>query len=538
MLSLSGKQWQLRNVTQCTSGDQVVDLLRSLRNLQAEGEHTDLHLSTDAIKAAERIWQAIETKEQVYIFGDYDCDGVTSLAQLLRFFLRHGVSPIAHAPHRVNEGYGLQMTTVQKILQSNATLLITVDTGISSAAEVEHLQGSGVDVIVTDHHHVPQQIPPAFAVLHPEYSLQQTEWKPAGAGVVYNLLLALEKQQNWHGKAYDQMLAMIGTVGDIVPLTYANRTLVQQGLHALRTLPMSPLHHLCSALELDPAQVTSTDVAFRIVPHINAAGRLSDPTIALKVLMGEVEYIEQLLQLNTERKQAVEEALKAVEQHQSSPEALPHLVAYSSAELHHGILGLLAGKMTEHMGIPSIIATNNADGTMSASLRSPASYNIVEGLTRNAQYLERFGGHSQAAGCTFKTSNAQALFKALHQDILQTVDVGELVPTITADAEIEPNIITIDWIRALQTLEPYGCQNEQPIFVLKNVQLQNQRWIGAKEQHIQAMIGSTRVIGFSAQYVKNHEADVLDIVVKPRLTNWQGKEYAELQLMDARLAGG
>lgn len=512
---------------------QLCEHLRSLRHLDTKSTSSMFIESTTMKKATERVWQAIHHKEVVYIFGDYDCDGITSMAQMLRFFLRHGISPIAYVPHRIRDGYGLQAKHIDGILQSKASLVITVDTGISSKAEVELLQNSGVDVIITDHHHVPEEIPSVYAIIHPEVIVQDTTWKPAGAGVVYNFVLALEKNKNWHNKSYDTILAMIGTVGDIVPLIDANRELVINGLKALNETNNTPIHLLLERTNRSGI-ITSTDVAFGIVPYINAAGRLDEPTIALRAILGQLEYIDTIIQLNTQRKRLVESALEEALLHFDNEHTTPYLAWYADTHLHHGVLGLIASKLTESYGIPSIVATHNNDGTMSASLRSTRHYNIVGALERIQPLLKRFGGHSQAAGMTYETEKFTHIISALHKDILANSDTQKFGPELSIDTVVHFDAISLETAKVLHALEPFGCANEAPVFLVKNCPLPELRWVGANKQHAQCSIGDKKFIAFDAEYLAGHVGKHLDVVVSLDAKEWQGQEQLEAKILDAR----
>lgn len=534
MRSLRGNIWHTANTTVHTRAEDLCAHLMTTRSLDAKSSSIQFINSAAMQKATERVWKAIAAKETVYIFGDYDCDGITSIAQLLRFFLRHGISPIAYVPHRIRDGYGLQSKHIAGIIESKATLVITVDTGISSAQEVEILQNNGIDVIVTDHHHVPAQIPSAFAIIHPGVVLPESQWKPAGAGVVYNFILALEKNKNWPDKSYDTILAMIGTVGDIVPLIEANRELVIAGLQALHETNNTPVHALLEATNRT-GNITSTDIAFGVVPYINAAGRLDEPTIALRALLGQQEHIATIIDLNTQRKKLVESALEEALIHFDAQTSTPYLAWYSDAHLHHGVLGLIASKLTESYGIPSIIATHNTDGTMSASLRSTRQYNIVEGLERIQPLLKRYGGHSQAAGMTCDSVQFSNIISALHTDIVQHSDTTKLAPELYIDTIVHPTMISLDTAEKLRTLEPYGCANESPVFMVKNCVLPELRWVGTSKQHAQCIIHNQKCIAFDAEYLAPHVGKHIDIAFSVHCKEWQGNIQLEAKILDAQL---
>ena len=369
-------------------------------------------------KAIERIRQAIIQKERVGIFGDYDCDGVTAALILTRFFQRKGLEPVVILPHRIRDGYGLNASIVQQFKEQNVSVLITVDTGIGSTKEIEQAKQIGIDTIVTDHHYVPKELPDAIAIVHPALS-HLDEPHPSGAGTVLQLVRGLEEIE-WKDSNTDIALAMIGTVADLVELKGENRLLTVLGLKALNQLHTGPLADLAMQVRYGNAPLTSGDIAFRIAPRINAAGRMADAMLAFEALLHGGAALEQIDALNVQRKQDTSDLYAALLH--VVPTDTP-LLASASKEYPHGIIGLLAGKLTEQFGRPSIVAA--IDGNIcTASLRSTPMYHITEGLKRYESLLIHYGGHAQAAGCTFYKKNWNALTTSLQQDIDAQVAPG------------------------------------------------------------------------------------------------------------------
>lgn len=531
-LSLTGKRWYFsRTALKQRSVHELIALLCREREINPREQRalTPTSVFPDITRAVERIQGAIAKGERVGIFGDYDCDGVTAVAQLVRFFRRHGVEPSVRLPHRMRDGYGLSASIVDDIRTAKTQLLITADTGISSIKEITTLQEQGIDVIVTDHHHLQAELPPAHALVHPALAPGHPLPHPSGAGVVFALLRALE-QQEWEEMAVDRALAMIGTVADLVELKGDNRTLVQQGLAALTQIKDGPLALLSEQVQSNQQPLTSTDIAFRIAPRINAAGRMADPLIALEALLEGGEALTELHKLNTERQDQVQELMKGVLD-TIDPSDVPPLLCIASMEYPPGVIGLIAGRLTEMFGRPSLVA-NITGETCTASLRSPSVYHITEGLTKCSDLLQSFGGHAQAAGCTFRMSALEELQTRLNEDICAQVDASLLLPTIIIDAEISPSDVTLDFCSRLSLLEPYGQGNPEPRFLIKNVIIQQPRLIGKEKTHLQGRIVGIKMIGFNLGDLYQQTSESLDIVCRIGIDTWQGMKRPQIFIED------
>lgn len=532
------KQWQIINEQECATQQELMRVLLSARDqsIQTEESIALPEIFTDMPLAVKRIWQAITQKEVIYIYGDYDCDGVTGTAQLVRYFLRKGIGPIVKLPHRVKDGYGLQVKSIQEIIDSKATLLITVDTGITAVQEVQALQAANIDVIITDHHEPPDDLPNAVAIIHPARIQYDSPFAPAGAGVVHFLIRALEQDAQWPERAYDELLMMIGTVGDLVPLTGMNRSLVQLGLRRFTELPTSPIHLLLTEMKKQLSTINSETVAFTIVPPINAAGRLADATIALQAVLGNTEQLQLLVQLNDHRKEHTKDLSEAIivsaesEQTKASP-----LVAVKDSAYHHGIIGLLAGKVTEYTGKPSIVATAE-NGVCTASLRSTVQYNIMSGLHACKHLLLRYGGHAQAAGCSFNESDWPALQTTLAAHVATTIAVTDLKPVIEVHATIAPAILTMSTLNTLAALQPYGIGNPEPRLLVRGIQLADVRTVGSEHTHLQCSVHGVKAIGFNFGLYKDMCNSPVDVICTLQTNTWQGKTTLQLQLVDIRPA--
>ncbi|MCF7845007.1 MAG: single-stranded-DNA-specific exonuclease RecJ [Kiritimatiellales bacterium] len=535
-LSLTGRTWIVRDSTKAVDvalhPDQLLLMLCAARGIDPRNDKQNIVSSsvfTDINKATERIWLAIKNKETVGIFGDYDCDGITSTAQLIRFFRRHNIEPIVRLPHRGKDGYGLKQHIIDEFIEKKTQLLITVDTGVGSVQEVRNAQRQGMDVIITDHHQPHHNLPPAVAIIHPQLSPDYPLPHPSGAGVVYQLINALEGGE-WEDKHIDTALAMIGTIADVMELRGQNRLLVIQGLDAIKNLKDEPLASLISQAGINKDFITSTDIAFRIAPRINAAGRMTDPLIGLRALLEGGEALITLELLNEQRQKLTENLFKeALEEIESSPEQ--PFICIAREDFPEGIVGLLAGRLTEMFGKPSLVGRIKEDNCTS-SLRSIPKYNITEGLDRCSDLLQYFGGHAQAAGCTFSTDLLDELRDRLSADVQKHTKAEDLLPTIEIDSELRPSDITLKLCEGLTYLEPFGKGNPEPLFIIKNVQIDYQRCVGTDGAHLQGNIAGNKMIGFRLGHLQEQLTGPVDIVCKLGIDTWNGNMRPQLFVED------
>ena len=448
------------------------------------------------------------------------------------------MQPCIRLPHRIKEGYGLKKHMVDELAAAGVTLLLTVDTGVTAGPEIAYAKEKKIDVIVLDHHHLPETLPTAYAVLHPSVVTSPMIPAPCGAGVAWSVVRGLEmaclpdRQGDWNESAVDMALAAIGTVADVVPLKGGNRTLVHQGLAALQTLPAGTLKLLCLQAGLE-VPYRARDVAFRIAPRINAAGRMADPAIALQALLGDGHALLQLEELNRARQESVagyiEELLPRAEK-LTTP-----FLCFADERFSPGICGLLAGKLTERFGKPSLVACVEGE-TCVASLRSIPSYHVMEGLLRTSKHLTGFGGHAMAAGCSFLHKNFEALAMMLQEDLHQRVAPALLTPSLRADMVIAPEHLTMELRGQLECLEPYGEGNPEPRFVLPGIRLQDVRTVGKTFAHLQGSAKGHKIIGFGLGDLLSHLNEPVDLLCRMGIDTWQGARRLQLFVDDIRIA--
>jgi single-stranded-DNA-specific exonuclease len=521
-VSLTGKRWLLPE----ESGQGIESVIRNLAESRQLSVPAVMPTFPDMQRTTDRIFTAISRGEQIAIFGDYDCDGITATALLVRFFQRKGVHPIIRLPHRIHDGYGLSSDIIDEFVQAEVTLLITVDNGISALTEIAHAAKNNIDVIVTDHHAVGTETPNAYAILHPEIA-QAPKPYPSGAGVAYMLVHALEEGE-WQQQPEDCVLAMCGTVADLVELRGYNRLLVSQGLAALENIASGPLALLRDSTEAR----TSTDIAFRVAPRINAAGRMGDPSLALEALLTGGNALSELDELNSKRQLQMREIYEqaAMKVDLSSP-----LLFAADKSYPHGMIGLVAGKLTETSGRPSCVVVIQGE-ECTASLRSTPNYSVVEGLGRCKDLLTRFGGHAQAAGCNFPLAALEKVYSRLAKDIEERTSSEDLQPFLEIDAILSPEHISLTLCEALSTLEPFGSGNREPRFLLSGVKLQDARTVGADGTHMQCLVAGKKAIGFGLGSLIEQSGKTMDIVCRVQQNHWNGYTQPQVVIEDMRIA--
>lgn len=529
MLSFTEKRWIVPE-KKCNPQTVVTDIA-STRDLH-EGELFDPSSLHDIGKAVERIRRAIERKECIGIFGDYDCDGVTAVAGLVRFFRRCDSDLRVRLPHRVHDGYGLKQRHIEEFSTADISLLIATDTGITAHGPVDAARAHGMDVIIIDHHEIREELPRATAIIHPHLATPRLSPAPCAAGLVSLLLAALESNTRPE-QAEDRAIAAIGTVADLVELRSGNRTIVQDGLRAIAALPNGPLRSLIECSRSSDTVIGSRDIAFRIAPRLNAAGRMDDPMIALNALIDGGAAISVLDELNTSRQSLVEELFAHLLTTLPERERLPPLISIADEKFPPGIIGLLAGKLTERFSRPSMVASV-VGPVCTASLRSVPAVHITKLLTRSAHLLTSFGGHAQAAGCTFPRAHFEELTTALQADIACNVPPENLVSALAIDAVLSPSAITLDLCERLEVLEPFGQGNPEPRFILPQVQLENIRLVGSTGKHLAASLGSLRTIGFGLSHLLPHLHQPVDIVCRLGINVWNGRRTPQIFLDDVR----
>ena len=458
-------------------------------------------------RAVDRIVMALEKKEKILIFGDYDADGVTSALVLGSFFQATGHFAKVYLPHRIDEGYGLKTRHIQEVaVPDGITLIVTVDCGASSHEAVEAAAALGIDVVVTDHHRQPDPLPRAVALVNPQRKDCTAGFESlAGVGVAFALTVCLRsrlREMGFWTQARPEPdlrrlcdLVALGTVADICPMTADNRILTHAGLSVINQGLRPGLAALTAACSLKPGRVTATDIAFKLSPRINVAGRLGHASLAFDLLTESDPdrahgICRRLNQMNSRRQELENSVMEQIRrQLDKAPERLeaPALVFFQ-ADWHPGVLGIVASRLARAHCRPTILLSL-ADGKVKGSGRSVAGINLYACLKECRRVLEGFGGHAQAAGLSLERHRL-AEFENLFLDAIGRQSSPEdFVPRIRADFCLDVNSLTLDFARAVESLGPFGSQNPEPVFVASNLSVVSSKRLGGR--HLKMTIGQT-----------------------------------------------
>ena len=455
---------------------------------------TSPFLLKDIDKAVERLEIAKEKGEPVWIYGDYDVDGITSVSLCYLALKELGYNVKYYIPLR-DEGYGLNIEALNHIKSEGGTLIITVDCGISSHKEIAHANDIGIDIIVTDHHEINNGNPPAFAVINPKREDNEYKFKYlAGVGTAFFLISALFERNNLKDELYKYLdIVAIGTVADIVPLLKENRIFVKEGLEYLRRSKWLGINMLIKKIfeDYETRKFNTYDIGFIIAPIFNAAGRLEDAKRAVELFIEKDHrvcstIISELLSKNSERKEIQEDIFqKAVEKIENEKLYENAVLIVGEEGFHHGVIGIVASKILDRYYKPTIIMEIKKDeGIATASCRSIEGFNIIEALNNFSDLLLKYGGHSGAAGFSIKIENIPEFSKRLNEYAEKTISDIAFVKPIKIDKPLAFYKISYDFLDKISLLEPFGFGNSSPIFSLNNCQFDNLRLIGKDRKHI------------------------------------------------------
>ena len=514
---------------------------------------------TDMEKSAERIFSAIETQEKIIIYGDFDADGVTSTSLLYKTLSHLNANVEFYIPNRENENHGLNSKALVKLIAKHkAKLIITVDCGISDVEQVNFANGFKVDVIITDHHEAPEVLPEAFAIINPkafnslkkDLSVDEIEAlnQLAGVGVAFKLACALlEKKQDYDFANELLPLVAVGTVADVVPILYENRCFVEAGIKLIEQDTHYGLSKLLSVGGYDIKNgITSENIAFGVAPRINAAGRLDTVDNAIKLLISdnkaEIDLCAQELDnLNRIRQDLCDNMYnEAIEMLQNEPPS-ESIILYKEG-WHIGIIGIVASKLVEKFYKPVFLMTKDENtGFIRCSSRSIPEIHLRDAIAENEHLLEYFGGHSQAAGLVFdpKKSSFETVKQALNETIKIQLDGRKLVPCIEADLEIDSSFISADLIDTIFRLEPFGEGNKNPLFITKNLILNNVRTMGQKNNHLKIFCENEQNKPFECVFWNHSELNIpqgktFDVVFYPKLNVFNGITTIQLDVQDIK----
>lgn len=501
------------------------------------------YLMPDMALAVDRIIKAINNKEKILIYGDYDVDGITSITVVKNFLLERGANVTQYIPNRLNEGYGLNVEAIKEIADDGVNLIITVDCGISGVEEVDYANSLGLEVIVTDHHEVGEILPNAIAVVDAKRKDSTYPFRElAGVGVGFKLIQAIAQRLELEEKEYLKYLDIVcvGTISDIVPLVDENRVIAKLGLKLVEVTKNVGLKAL---LEVSGyKKVDSFAVSFGLAPRINACGRMGKEKEALNLFLtqdkNEAKKIAlKLNEYNKERqdieKRIYEDAVNKIENTEKDKQVL----VLGSEDWHHGVIGIVASKVTDLYFKPSILICfeeNKGKG----SGRSIPGFDLYESLTNCSENLEKFGGHSMAVGVTLKKENFEK-FKEEFEKYAQNSNICDIMPIIKIDEEITLEDINIKAVEELNMLEPFGEANKMPLFMYKNLKIQSIRTL-SEGKHLKLTLKDNNFyidsIGFNLGHLAEEYqlGDKVDVVGSLEINRFNGRESVQINLKDLR----
>ena len=452
----------------------ITDPTEALTLLAGEEELSDPMLLTDMDKACARILEAIDKEQTIVVYGDYDVDGVTATALLYQHLKGMGASVKCMLPSREGDGYGLSKNAIQSIHDKGCQLIVTVDNGISALEEAEFAASLGVDLIVTDHHLPHDALPKAVAVVDPRRADDHSPFKGlCGAGVAFKLCAALDGCPPEEMLDYCGDLAAVGTVADVMPLTGENRTLVKAGLKLLQQTDRPGISALLEEVGLGGKPITAENVSYAIAPRINAAGRMDNAVTALQLVLCEdeeraAELAHKLNEINVARQETEQEIVKAAQQQLDAEPAIleDRVILIWGRDWHPGVIGIVASRLVEKTGRPVIVVSVDEHGEGKGSGRSVQGFNLHECIASCEDILLRFGGHAMAAGLSVREENLPELRRRLNEWAARECAVL-FTPPLECDLSIHLDRITVESVRRLEQLAPYGAENPTPVFVLE-----------------------------------------------------------------------
>lgn len=531
----------------------------------------DPMLMLDMRTAAERVADAVAAEERIIIYGDYDVDGVTSVASLYLYLKSLGADVGYHIPCRMTEGYGMSLSVIDKLRDEGCELIITVDTGITAVEEVSYAQSIGIDVVVTDHHECHDTIPDAIAVVNPRRPDCPYPFKElAGVGVVFKLMCAIESVMNPEdplavcvrriSREYCDLVAL-GTIADVMPVKDENRLIVSYGLSLIEKGSRPTITELINASGSESKyntkkRITAAYVGFTLAPRINAAGRIKNASIAVELFLAETadeakRLAKELCVINKQRQQEensiIEEAYaKIAAEHDFENDPV---IVLADEKWHHGIIGIVSSRITEKYGLPSILISFDGNGSTPAaddagkgSGRSIKGINLVDALTSCSDVLEKYGGHELAAGLTVSRKNLPEFKRRINEYVRENTRPGDGEVVLEAECSLEPDDITMQLASELYYLEPYGTSNPVPVFLTEELYVSEVIPIGGGKHtklilRCGNMIITAMCFRMSSTELDLYPGDLVDVLYNLDINEFQGTRTLQMIVRDIRLSG-
>ncbi len=514
---------------------------------------TDPMLLRDMDMAVEMIVGAIENQEKITIYGDYDADGITATALLVNFFSSLGIQVSYYVPHRLTEGYSLNFEAVEKMARDGAGLIITVDCGTTNRKEIERIREKGMKIVVTDHHQVPKDFEPICPVINPHRSDSSFPFQDlAGVGLAFFLAVAVRaalREQGWFmDRAEPDLrhyldLVALGTVADMVPLLEQNRILVKWGVERMKASLWPGIKAIQEIAVVNSSGVTPYDIAFKFAPRLNAPGRMGSAKIGVEVLItADPAYARdlagQLNALNIERQSIEQSILEQIESTVIAEDIEDRrALVISGNGWHRGVLGIVASRLVDKYRRPTLVL-DIEDGKATGSGRSIEGFNLHRALERLGHLFERFGGHYHAVGFALDAANIKALGEELESLAQEALSEEDLIPKIEIDAEVSLPDLTLQTLKHMEALSPYGSGNPEPVLCSRALRVLDSRVVG--ESHLKLKVkqeGSVlEAIGFGLSDRHPLQGETINMAFTPEINEWQGYEKIQLRIVDLELA--
>ncbi|MBC8177067.1 MAG: single-stranded-DNA-specific exonuclease RecJ [Desulfobacteraceae bacterium] len=502
--------------------------------------------------AVKTILAAMETRDKITIYGDYDADGLTATAVLVHFFSDLGIPVTSYVPNRLEEGYGLNREAVEQIGRNGTGLIITVDCGISGAREIDLAKDLGLKVVVTDHHQMSGELRLNCPVINPHQPDCPFPFKDlAGVGLAFFLAVAIRaalRGQGWFkGRAEPDLreyldLVALGTVADRVPLLGQNRMLVKGGMRCMTDSRWPGINAMMDVASVKSSEISSDDLAFRLAPRLNAPGRLGDSDVGLQILTvtegQEAKELAQQVNIANGRRQRLEQSiLDRIEEIIRSERQIHdrRTLLLWGENWHQGVLGIVASRLVERYHRPSLVV-GVKDGVATGSGRSIDGFNLYKALSRLTPLFQKFGGHAHAAGFRLDEGNLEILRDELEGLAQKEMISGDLVPTIDVDADLLLKDIDREMIHQITALSPFGQDNPEPVFRARSLHVSGSRVVGERHLKLRLRQGETILeaiaFGFGLRHPLNGKR--VDIIFTPGLNKWQGSEKIQLKIVDLK----
>ncbi|MDY4575511.1 MAG: single-stranded-DNA-specific exonuclease RecJ [Intestinibacter sp.] len=509
----------------------------------------DPFLLKDMQKAVDRIKEAVDKKERIFIYGDYDVDGVSSTSILFLYFKSIGYDVKYYIPNRLEEGYGISIEALEKINQMGCDLLISVDCGITSYPEVEFAKSLGIDVIITDHHECQSDIPDAIAVINPKQPDCNYPFDSlCGCGVAFKLIQALTPPEEFKKAMYNYLeIVTLATICDMVPLKDENRIIVKNGLNMMKDGRNIGLQELIKVCGVDNTKIGSSHIGYSVGPRINASGRLGYSYLGVELFTTEDRKKAKDIALDLEEKNNERQLIES--KMYSEAEAIINsdksyendkVLVIAKEGWQHGIIGIVASKLTEKYYKPTILLTIE-EGMATGSARSIKGFSIFDTLVECKDLMTKFGGHEQAAGLSMDSKNIEELRQRVNKIADYNLTQEDMIENIKVEYELEEQQISLDLVEELHKLEPFGLSNPTPRFIMRDLVLANIGFVGAAKQHLKITLQKDFVyeaIGFNMAYLADEftRGDKVDVLFQLGENNYNNNRKVQLLLKDVRIA--